>query len=442
MTILLLLATLDVRPHGLFTDHMVLQRDVPAPVWGTAEAGTRVEVALAGRRKSAVADADGRWKLALDPMPAGGPYELAIGPRVLRDVWVGEVWLCSGQSNMAWPVRLSAEPEREIAAAKHPRIRFFTVPQRVSDAPQMDVEGAWRVCDPGTIATFSAVAYHFARELRETEDVAFGLIHAAVGATRAQAWVSPAALATVPKFQPVPNDPIPSSGLYHGMIAPLIPYATRGTIWYQGEGNVGSPFVYRDLFPALIRSWREAWGRGDTPFLYVQLAGHLKRREPGAESYWAYLRESQAAALALPKTGMATAVDIGDELDIHPKNKREVGRRLALAARAIAYGKKDVVFSGPVFESLRLDGSALRVSFRHAGGGLLAKGGAPKGFALAGADQRCVWAEAKIEGEHVRVWSPEVPKPLELRYAWADNPEGTLTNREGLPALPFRTTAP
>ncbi|HYE99375.1 MAG TPA: sialate O-acetylesterase [Planctomycetota bacterium] len=436
MLLLLALLAGDVRPHGLFNDHMVLQRDRPVPVWGTADAGAKVEVVIAGKRASATAGKDGRWKLVLDPLPAGGPHELRIGERTLRNVMVGEVWLCSGQSNMGWSVRLSADPEKEIAAAKHPRLRLFTVPKTIADAPRTDVEGAWQACDPTTVVQFSAVAYHFGRNVMESQNVAVGLIHSSVGATRAQAWVSREALATVPNFQPNTVEQTPLHSLWNGMIAPLAPFGIRGVIWYQGEGNIGSPFVYRDLFQTLIRSWREAWGQGDFPFLYVQLANHLARRDPSHESYWAYLRDSQTAALSVPRTAMAVTIDIGDEADIHPKNKREVGRRLALAAEAVAYGRS-IVYSGPFFESARLEGGRVRVTFKHADG--LQSRGPLKGFAIAGSDRRFVWADAAIEGATVVVSSPDVPRPSHVRYGWADNPEATLYNGAGLPAVPFRT---
>lgn len=457
-TLLLLLAVLpattraDLKLHGLFADHMVLQCDQPLPVWGTAEPGQKVSVSVAGRQKSATADAAGMWKVVLDPLKAGGPVEFTVTADrtiTLKNVLVGEVWLCSGQSNMGWSVRLSANAEEETAAANRPQIRMFTATRREADAPRTDVEGSWQECSPKTVPAFSAVAYYFGRELQKSLKVPVGLIHSSVGATRAQAWMSRPVLEGTPDFKDVFTQherekanpkatvkPVAPSSLYNGMIAPLVPVAIRGTIWYQGEGNVGSPQLHQKLFPALIRSWREAWG-SEFPFLYVQLANHLARKDAPVESYWAMLRESQRLTLSVPKTAMAVAIDIGDESDIHPKNKQEVGRRLALAAEATVYGK-DRVYSGPMVESMKREGEKLRLTFKHVGGGLVFKDGKGAGFAIAGADKKFVWAQAKIDGNSVVVWSPQVSMPTMVQYGWADNPEVSLYNNEGLPASPFQ----
>lgn len=437
--------------HGLFGDNMVLQRDLPVPVWGTAEAGQKVTVKIGGKEKTAAAAAGGRWKVVLDPLKAGGPFELAVtADRTIafRNVLVGEVWLCSGQSNMGWSVRLSANAEQEMAAASHPRIRLFSVARRESESPQTDVQGAWQACGPSTVPTFSAVAYFFGRELEKSLDVPIGLIHSSVGATRAQAWTPRPVLESAPAFKDVfvqherekatakGYQPVEPSTLYNGMIAPLVPFAIRGTIWYQGEGNVGSPKMHETLFPALIRSWRDAWG-AEFPFLYVQLASHLVRKDAPVESYWAMLRESQRLALSVPKTAMAVAIDIGDPVDIHPKNKQEVGRRLALAAEATVYGK-EVVYSGPMVSSMKREGARLRLAFDHVGGGLDFRENRAAGFAVAGEDRKFVWAQARIEGKTVVVWSDSVAKPAMVQYGWADNPDCTLINKEGLPASPFQ----
>jgi len=457
-TTLLLLALLatpaqtELKLHGLFKDGMVLQREQPVPVWGTAEPGRSVTVSVAGQKKTAAADAAGKWKVVLDPLKAGGPLEIAVAADrtiTLRNVLVGEVWLCSGQSNMGWSVRLSANAAEEIAAARHPQIRLFTVPRRESESPETDVDGTWQECSPATIPTFSAVAYYFGRSLQKSLNVPIGLVHSSVGATRAQAWTPRPVLEGASDFKDVfvqhdrekanPNPtvkPVAPSTLWNGMIAPLVPFAIRGTIWYQGEGNVGSPKMHQSLFPALIRSWRKEWG-GEFPFLYVQLANHLARKDAPVESYWAMLRESQRLTLSVPKTAMATAIDIGDAQDIHPKNKQEVGRRLALAAESVAYGK-EVVYSGPMIASMKREGEKIRLTFTHVGGGLVARGDTLKGFAVAGEDRKFVWAQAKIEGNTVVVWAEGVAKPAMVQYAWADNPECTLFNKEGLPAPPFQ----
>jgi sialate O-acetylesterase len=428
------------------------------PVWGTAEPGGTVAVMVGTQKKTGVVDGGGRWKVVLDPLKPGGPVELSVSCKetvTLKNVLIGEVWLCSGQSNMGWTVRLSLNAAEETAAANHPKIRMFTVPRRESEAPQSEVEGSWQECSPKTVASFSAVAYYFGRDLQKAMNVPIGLINSSVGATRAQAWTSRPTLEGLPQAKEIFGQhekeqaayakatpktgvvPVAPSSLYNGMIAPLVPYAFRGTIWYQGEGNVGSPWTHKTLFPALIKNWRDAWG-SEFPFLYVQLAGHLARKDAPVESYWAMLRESQRLTLSVPKTAMATAVDIGDADDIHPKNKQEVGRRLALAAQATVYGK-DLVYSGPVYESMKVEGDKIRLAFKHVGGGLVVKGESLKGFAISGPDRKFVWAKAKIEGASVVVWSEQMSKPAVVQYAWADNPECTLYNKEGLPAVPFMT---
>jgi len=415
---------------------------------GSQRIGT---VTVAGQKKVATADATGKWKVVLDPLKVG-PVDFAVAADrtiALKNVLAGEVWLCSGQSNMGWSVRLSANGAEETAAARHPQIRLFTVPRRESESPETEVEGAWQECSPATIPTFSAVAYYFGRELQKSLNVPIGLVHSSVGATRAQAWTPRAVLEGSPEFKDVfvqherekanPKPvvkPVAPSHLYNGMIAPLVPFAIRGTIWYQGEGNVGSPKMHQSLFPALIRSWRKEWG-SEFPFLYVQLANHLARKDAPVESYWAMLRESQRLTLSVPKTAMAVAIDIGDAQDIHPKNKQEVGRRLALAAESVAYGK-EAVYSGPMIASMKREGEKIRLTFTHVGGGLVAKGDGLKGFAVAGEDRKFVWAQAKIEGNTVVVWADGVAKPAMVQYGWADNPECTLANKEGLPASPFQ----
>jgi sialate O-acetylesterase len=483
----------QLRLPSLISDHMVLQRDMPVRLWGTAAPNERVTVRFRGQEIATTADEKGRWQVTLPPAPAGGPFDLVVrggdSEIVVRDVLVGEVWVASGQSNMEWPVAMAMNAEQEIAQANDAQIRFFQVPHRVAETPQEEGQGAWRVCSPETVKNFSAVAYFFARELRQHLKVPVGVIQATWGGTPAEAWTSLPTLQSDPAFRPlldrwakilaeypaarqryeaelqkwreaaeqakaqgkpVPPQPRPPLGpehphrpanLFNGMIAPLTKFTIRGVIWYQGESNVGRAAEYRRLFPAMITDWRKAWGLGDFPFLFVQLANFLARKPEPSESAWAELREAQMFALKLPNTGMATAIDIGDANDIHPRNKQEVGRRLALVARAIAYGEP-IVYSGPIYERMQVEGNKVRLFFRHVGSGLACKGEKLTGFAIAGVDGKFVWAEAAIEGDTVVVWSPQVPQPVAVRYAWADNPEVNLYNREGLPALPFRTDAP
>ncbi len=454
----------EVKPHQLFCDNMVIQQGIPVPVWGTAEPGEDVAVSIAGQRKTAKAGSDGRWMVRLDPLKAGGPHEMTVGPVTIRNVLVGEVWICSGQSNMEMSVRSSANAQAEIAAADYPKIRLFTVPRRPADSPQKEVAGSWKECGPETVPGFSAVAYFFGRELHKALNAPVGLIHTSWGGTAAELWTSrrvleadgglkslfeahqrrlknyeEAARKAQAEGKQAPRKPGPGPAqLYNGMIAPLIPYAIAGAIWYQGESNAGRAAQYRKLFPAMIRNWREDWGQGDFPFLFVQLANYMARKQEPSESRWAELREAQLDTLSVPKTGMAVIIDVGDAKDIHPKNKQDVGRRLALAARRVAYGE-DIVYSGPLYDSMKVEGSKARISFKHVGGGLVARGEKLVGFSIAGGDKAFVWAEARIEGDTVVVWSDRVEKPAAVRYAWADNPECNLYNKEGLPASPFRT---
>ena len=479
----------DVSLPAVFSDHMVLQRGPAVPVWGKADPGEKVTVEVAGRKASATADGEGSWKVRMNLPQAGGPFELVVSGKnkvTFKDVLVGEVWVCSGQSNMQWPVQRAMNAKEEIARADYPNLRLFTVKRVVSHRPLSDTEGAWVRCSPQTVPGFSAVAYFFGRDLHKALSVPVGLIHTSWGGTPAEAWTSEETLNAYPEFAPIlkrwaevearwpeakkkyeeslkawrekvkkakaegkrpprrprpplnPDHPHWPSGLFNGMIAPIIPYGIKGAIWYQGESNAGRAHQYRALFSAMIRDWRDKWGRGDFPFLFVQLANFMARSAEPQESAWAELREAQTAALALPRTAMAVAIDIGEARNIHPKNKQEVGRRLSLGAQAVAYGR-DIVYSGPLYAGMTIEGDRARIFFSHVGGGLTAKGGALKGFAIAGADHKFVWARAEIEGDTVVVRSDKVPEPVAVRYAWADNPECNLYNKEGLPASPFRT---
>jgi sialate O-acetylesterase len=622
--------------HPLFTDHAVLQRDVPLPVWGWTEPGQRVKVDFAGQSVETTANDQGRWQVKIGPYPAGGPYVLTVkGPKSaeVKDILIGDVWICSGQSNMEWSVVASNNAREEIASANYPRLRHITIPKKIALEPQSTFEGSWQTCTPETVGLFTAVGYFFGRELNRELNVPIGLIHSSWGGTICEAWASAGALQPMKDFdsalaqiqsdkadagkppvkfeqvmaawwkksdpgsneQPSWSDPnydstawksmtlpghwegkglpefdgivwfrkdvmvpeswdgkeaaislgpiddrdttfingveigqsntwlaprnykiaagilkpgrnviavraLDTSGpggffggekdmkltvkevdqaepislagewsykastplgelssvpepestnpnrvtvLYNGMIAPLKPFPIKGAIWYQGESNAGRPAQYRTLLPTMIQDWRAAFEVGDFPFYIVQLANYMEVRKEPVNSMWAELRESQfLATRALPNVGIALAIDIGEARDIHPRNKQEVGRRLALSALAGAYGQ-DIEFSGPVYKAKELKGNTIRLTFDHIGGGLAAKGSEKlEGFAIAGEDGKYVWADAVIDGDAVVVSSPKVEKPVNVRYAWADNPVCNLYNQVGLPAVPFRTDAP
>ncbi|HQM48895.1 MAG TPA: sialate O-acetylesterase [Candidatus Hydrogenedentes bacterium] len=481
----------EVTLHPLFSDHMVLQQGERIPVWGKAAPGENVTVTIDRRKDDACADENGNWMVKLRSLRAGGPYEMTVAGKnntlTVKDVLVGEVWVGSGQSNMAMNVQSSNNAEQEIANANYPNIRLFQVPTKTADTPQETVEAQWQLTTPETIPGFSAAAYFFGRELHQQLNVPVGLIHTSWGGTPSEAWTSLCTLKATPEAKPIldrwddiiakypqaleefnkqmeewnkaaeqakkdgkeapakpraplgPDHPHRPASLYNAMIAPLIPYAIRGAIWYQGESNAGRAYQYRAIFPAMIEDWREHWNQGNFPFLFVQLANFTERKPDPGDSDWAELREAQSMTLKLKNTGMAVIIDIGDAADIHPKNKQDVGKRLAYWALDKTY-KKDVVPSGPLYDSARFRSGKATIRFDYADGGLVSQGGELKGFAIAGPDQKFVWAKAEVAGKKkVTVWSEQVPNPVAVRYGWANNPECTLYNKAGLPASPFRT---
>jgi sialate O-acetylesterase len=489
-------ARAEVIPNAVFTDHAVLQRDKPIPVWGLADPGESVTVSLStdtGTSARVEASTEGRWLAHLPPLPAGGPYTLVIQGKnrvQFKDVLVGEVWICSGQSNMEWPLERSHDADRAISAATNPQLRLFTVKKATATGPLDKVEGKWMECTPDSAKQFSAVAFHFGRALQKALGVPVGLIHTSWGGTPAQAWTSKEGLDAVPDLRhyhaeladrmarydaakakenyeaalkryekaaadakeegkPAPRKPQPPaspeksqnspSTLYNAMIAPLIPYAIRGAIWYQGESNAGRAYEYRTLFTTMIEDWRNRWKEGDFPFLCVQLAPFRKIDDKPSESDWAELREAQfLATRKLPKVGMAVITDVGEENDIHPRKKGPVGERLALLALKMAYGR-DVIAMGPVFKKLSVEGNRAVLSFDNVGAGLECRGPKLTGFTVAGADHKFVHAEAEIRGDKIAVWSPHVEKPVAVRFGWANYPVVNLWNKDGLPATPFRT---
>jgi sialate O-acetylesterase len=457
-------ALAEVTLPSVIGDHMMLQRDAEVRIWGWAEPGEAVTVTFAGQEAQAQADADGHWSVMLDAMPAsaeGRGLVIQGENRIeLTDILVGEVWVASGQSNMEWNVHNSANPQEEIANADHPGIRMWTARRTVAGEPQRDVPGQWQVCSPQTVGGFSAVGYYFARELYQRLDVPVGILHSSWGGTPSEAWTSrekleatDAAGPILERFDagngPAANHPHAPAGLFNGMIAPILPYTIQGAIWYQGESNASRAEQYASIFPAMIHDWREHWGQGEFPFLFVQLANFMAYDDQPTDTDWSHLRDAQLHTLrTVPHTGMATIIDIGEANDIHPRNKQDVGLRLALWALADTYGE-DVVKSGPVYIGAVFDQvegrDGITVGFRTYGSELaLRDGETPSGFTIAGEDGQFVPALATHDPEGdpgaVFVWSPDVPNPRHVRYAWKNNPEdANLVNEEGLPASPFRT---
>ncbi len=481
------LAQAELQLSAVFGDHMVVQRDKPIHVWGWTKPGQAVSATLAGKSASGTADDGGRFDLQLPELPAGGPHELVVKAdetKQFTDVLVGEVWICSGQSNMQWNVKSANDPDLESLTAKYPNLRLITVPQVGTQEPQKSFQGQWEACTPESVKEFSAVGYFFGRQLHQTLDVPVGLIDNAWGGSACEAWVRRDALeqagtysellakwddmakaydheAEVAKWkdrvekwktsgkkgnQPrAPRNQLAGqhrpANLYNGVLLPVQGYTIRGTVWYQGESNAGRAYQYRDLFPLMISTWRKDWGQGDFPFYWVSLADFRNEvTEPG-DSSWAELREAQTMTMSkLANTGEAIITDLGESADIHPKNKQDVAKRLARWALAKEYGY-DIAFRSPIYKQMTASGKKIAVDFDHVGGGLdTFDVRNPIGFSIAGEDNQFVNAEAKIvDRDTVEVWSDGVKNPVAVRYAWADNPVCNVQSKEGLPVTPFRT---
>lgn len=487
--------TADVKLPSVLGAKMVLQRDIPLNIWGWANPGEKVTVSIVGQTKSVTSDVKGNWKVKLDPIKAGGPFEMTVTGKnkiILSDILIGDVWICSGQSNMEMRVCHIKNAVNEVADAYHPNIRLFNIKNDIATEPSQDCKGEWDVCRPSTIGLFSAVGYFFGRELNNQLDIPIGLINSSWGGTVAEAWMSMDSASWSPEYAdccknwekaikekpadlinyyrimsdyeedihhllyakkglPKPYATPPEeykdtfwassvpSWIYNRMISPLTPFGIKGAIWYQGESNAGRAYQYRNLFPALIKNWREKWGEGNFPFLFVQLTNFAQPADQPGESEWAELREAQTMTLSVPNTAMAVTIDIGEADDVHPRNKQDVGKRLALGALKTVYGK-DIVASGPIYKSMQIKDGKVYISFDSIGSGLVTSNGDPlKGFAIAGKDKKFIWANASIEGDKVVVWSADITEPASVRYGWANNPVCNLFNKEGLPASPFRT---
>ncbi len=477
----------DISLSPLFSDHMVLQRNQSNRVWGWGEPAEKATLHIGDQSKPIVVASDGRWEVYLEPLATGGPYTLRIeGEQVveIKDVLVGEVWLCSGQSNMEWNIRNSRDPDLEANSAHYPMIRHITVPRYASETPLERFNGKWEVCNPESIGEFSAVGYHFGRRLHQTIGVPIGLIDNSWGGSTAEAWTPLDVLESDEYYKPLlarwdkqietydpdaarkkynlemekwetggqtgsrpraPLDPRKShhrpANLYNGVLNPIIGYGMRGAIWYQGESNVDRAYQYRELFPLMIQSWRDAWGQGDFPFYYVQLAGFMSRRHEPKESEWAELREAQSKTQGrLPNLGQAIAIDAGEANNIHPKDKQTIANRLARWALANDYGI-DVAYQSPTFRSMEIVGNSVILSFDNAEKGLFVHDFHEiHGFAIAGENRDFIWANAEIiEKNKIRLWARRVPNPVAARYGWANNPVANVRSKERLPLAPFRT---
>ncbi|MDF1816894.1 MAG: sialate O-acetylesterase [Verrucomicrobiales bacterium] len=495
--LLLCAAVLAVSPHcvqaelkmsSVFGDHMVLQRDMDLKVWGWADAGQDVSVEIDGQKVSGKAGDDGRWEVKLTPLATnaeGLEMKISAGEetKTFSDILVGEVWVCSGQSNMQWAVGQSYDADLEALTAKFPKMRLITVPQVGTQEIQNDFDGKWEACTPETVPGFSAVGYYFGKQLLLTLDIPIGLIDNAWGGSAAEAWVRRDILEADPKYAAyieqwknteatydyeaevakwkekaaaakaegkpfnvrAPRNHLAGQhrpgNLYAGVLHPVIGYGIRGAVWYQGESNAGRAWNYRDLFPLMISHWREEWGQGDFPFYWVQLADFRAEVAAPEPSEWAVLREAQSYSLKLPNTGQAVIYDIGEGRDIHPRNKEDVGKRLARIALNRDYGMTNIPYKNPSFSSMEIKGKEAILTFENVGSGLYTFDvKEATGFIIAGEDQ--VWHNAKatvLGKDKVKVWSDAVPNPVAVRYAWATNPIANLRSRENLPADPFRT---
>ena len=475
----------DVTLPRIIASDMVLQRDLPVPLWGWANVDEKISVTFAGQTKTTHASENGKWMVKLDSLKASHkPSKMTIEGRnkiTLENILVGEVWICSGQSNMEWPIRASMNPKEEIAAANHPQIRLFDVPGHTTSPLPNDKAarpGSWRECSPKTAPNFSAVGYFFGRRLHKELMVPIGLIGSNWGGTRIEPWTTLAGFESIPELSRIADEVKgykagtkvgggSPSAIYNSMVHPLVPFAMRGGIWYQGESNGGEHMSYYHKKHALVNGWRKAFLNENLAFYWVQLANFRKPNvrvvnDPKKEfsnasggDGWARIREAQTKALDIPHTGMAVAIDLADAHnpnDIHPRNKQDVGRRLAQWALHQTYGKKNLVPTGPLYKSQKIKGNAIHLAFDHVGKGLMAgkktrlepteevKGGKLDNFAIAGKDKKWVWADATIVGDTVVVSSKEVQRPVAVRYGFTMNPgNANLYNKDGIAASPFRT---
>lgn len=472
----------EVSVPNIFSDHMVLQRDQQNKVWGRANPGESVAVSIDGKSIATTADEDGSWQVMLEPLTAGGPHELAIksdsNEIVIQDVLVGEVWICSGQSNMEWSISKVNDADLEMAAANYPKIRMINFPNIGSQETIWTHDKApWMICSPNSVKWFSAVGYYFGRQLHHTlGEVPIGLVNNAWGGSAVDGWIDRRLLednadyqetldrwkANESRYESLSQQAEHSKkeakelenlkkemkgrnrpgNIYQGVLHSHLGYGMKGVIWYQGETNAGRSYQYRDLFPMMIQNWRDQWQQGDFPFYWVQLADYMQEKPEPSESGWAELREAQTMTMdRLPNTGQAVIIDVGEGKDIHPRNKLTVGQRLARWALANEYGV-DIAYHSPQFQSMDIKDGKAFLKFDHVHKGWRPFDvNTPVGFAIAGEDKKFVWADATIlkDGRTIAVSSDDVSQPVAVRYAWADNPRCNMYDRVGLPLTPFRT---
>jgi sialate O-acetylesterase len=440
---------------SIIGENMVLQRNQPIVIWGWDQAGQKVDVSVAGHSAQATTDSSGQWIVSLEKLAAGGPHTITIkgsSELTLKNVLVGEVWLCSGQSNMEWVVQNSDNPQKEIANSDHPNIRHIKFPHRPSAKPEDNIPSSgWQKSEPKTVGAFTAVGYFFARHLQAELDIPIGLIGSNWGGTRIEPWTSPSGFKSVPALKSIADNlkdfpTVNSKGqinhqsalaLYNGMIHNFRHFNFQGALWYQGESNRGDGMMYYEKKKALINGWRDVFSNPDMPFLFVQLAPYTYG---GSVTSLPEIWEAQTATLQIENTGMAVTVDIGNIKDIHPRNKQDVGKRLALWALANTYGQTDLVYSGPLYKSHKTAGDKITISFNHVGAGLTARDGKSLShFEVAGTDKAFVAATAVVVGDNIVVSAPNVKAPVAVRFAWHQLAEPNLSNKNGLPASPFRT---
>jgi len=490
LVLLMQTAKAEVRLNNLFSNHMVLQRNIENPVWGTANKGEKVTVSIAGQNHSTQADKDGKWKIKLNPMEAGGPHTMIVNAKnkiEITDILVGEVWICSGQSNMGFSLKGIYNAEVEIAAANYPHIRLLSPPRVAGPEPQSDIDATWVLCSPEFVEDFSAVGYLFGKNIHNALGVPIGLINATWGGTPIEAFVPRSAMDTVdvfrgslkksdksveaiseeqikterkeydawvkagntgtpdknswPALKEINNKNRPGN-IYNTMIHPLVGYGIKGVIWYQGEANANrNPQLYSGMFPCLINSWRTLWKQGDFPFYWVQLANYKERKDqPEEATAWVTVREAQTKTLSLTNTGQAVTIDAGEGRDVHYRDKQTVAYRLARHALANDYGFK-MVAASPLYKSMEVKGNKIEITFANIDKGLYAfEVEEVKGFAIAGKDGKFVWAKANIVAKNkVEVYADTISEPVSVRYGWADNPVVNLYDYNGLPVTPFRT---